>query len=115
MDKDCLTKRRSEYAAHLVRYADTVSLLRPAEVNEIHKRAAAGEFDADLDWRSPHLKTSQTGYLMTEEVREQIRFRVASGQAEMWDAAVLWQHVQALESAGAPVSRGEFPCAGGPE
>lgn len=76
MDKDCLTKRRGEYAAHLVRCADTVSLLRPSEVNEIHRRAAAGEFDADIV--RDHIATVKGGV-------------------------------------DAPLSRGEFPCSGGPE
>lgn len=34
---------------------------------------------------------------MTPEISEQIRSRVASGTAEQWDAAVLWQHIQAVE------------------
>lgn len=76
MDNDCLTKRRSEYAAHLVRYADTISFLTLAEVENIYKRTAAGEFDADIV--RDHIATVKSGV-------------------------------------DAPVSRGEFPCAGGPE
>lgn len=38
---------------------------------------------------------------MTPEIREKIRSRVASGTADMWDAAVLWQHIEALEAAPA--------------
>lgn len=39
--------------------------------------------------------------LMTPEIREQIRSRIASGTAEMWDAAVLWQHLEAAEKRAA--------------
>src|SRR5580692_403182 len=35
---------------------------------------------------------------MTPEIRENIRSRIAAGEADMWDAAVLWQHVEKLES-----------------
>jgi hypothetical protein len=56
-----LEDRRREFAEHIVRCADTVSLLRPGEVEDIYQRAAAGEFDADLDWRLPHLEVPCTG------------------------------------------------------
>lgn len=69
--QDCLTERRKAFADHITACCDTVSIMRVEEVEYIRQRALAGEFDADLDWRSPHL--------------------------------------------GQPVSRGEFPCAGGPE
>lgn len=39
---------------------------------------------------------------MTPEVRDKIRSRVMSGTAEMWDAAVLWQHIEALEALPVP-------------
>lgn len=51
--------RRVAYAEHLVSCADTVTLLRPEEVTEIHERAQSGEFDADLGWRSPHLRVTE--------------------------------------------------------
>lgn len=51
-----LRDKRREYADHLVACCDTVTLLRCDEVAAIHARAVAGEFDADLNWRSPHLR-----------------------------------------------------------
>lgn len=54
-EADILSRRRA-YADHLIACIDTVTLTRVEEVEELHRLAAAGEFDADLDWRSPHLK-----------------------------------------------------------
>lgn len=43
--------RRLAYVMELARCADTVTLLRVEEVEELLRRAEAGEFDNDLEWR----------------------------------------------------------------
>ena len=53
-----LSQKRRDYASHIIACADTVTLLRPDEVDDIYARAMTGEFDEDLNWRSPYLKVT---------------------------------------------------------
>ncbi|HET9304854.1 MAG TPA: hypothetical protein VFO46_02395 [Candidatus Sulfotelmatobacter sp.] len=48
--------RQLQYAAHMVACADTVTLLKPEEVENIYRRALSGEFNDELDWRSLYRK-----------------------------------------------------------
>lgn len=41
---------------------------------------------------------------MTQEIRNQIRSRIAAGEAGQWDAAVLWQEVERLEKDALPAA-----------
>jgi len=41
---------------------------------------------------------------MTQEVRDRIKTNVATGEAGEWDAAVLWQHMEAVEQENADLN-----------
>jgi hypothetical protein len=51
-----MRQKRLDFAYHIIRCVDTVTLLDCDEVIEIINRALNGEFDSELAWRSPYLK-----------------------------------------------------------